>query len=53
MSLTSTERTREDVLRELANLRAQAGRMTVKSAGYEPLHDAINDRLDELEALGD
>lgn len=45
-------RTRDDVLRELTNCQLQAGRMTVKSPGYEPLHDAINGLLDELEALG-
>jgi len=47
----TTTRTREQIHRELANLRAQAGRMTVKSPGYDRMHDAINDRLDELEAL--
>ena len=45
---TTAPRTREAILAELANLRAHAGRMTVKSPGYEPLHDAINDLLTEL-----
>lgn len=47
--MTTTEaRPRETVLRELANVRAQAGRMTVKSPGYKKLHEAINDLLGEL-----
>ena len=44
-------RTRDDVLRELANVRAHAGRMTVKHDGYGKAHEAINALLDELEAL--
>ena len=44
----TTARPREQILAELMNLRFHAGRMTVKSPGYESTHDAINALLTEL-----
>ena len=44
----TSARPREAILAELMNLRFHAGRMTVKSQGYELTHDAINDLLVEL-----
>ena len=49
---TVVERTREDILDDLADRRHDAGRMTISDARYEPLHDAINDLLTELETCG-
>ena len=44
-------RTREDIVRELADRSYQAGRVTVADPRHGTLHEAMNALLDELEWL--